>query len=281
MGLAHLVDDAVRLVLDLAGSGDVALLDQLVHLEEQLGHDGVGAADAAVRAHDTAGDELLIGAVEHGEAVRAARLNTGILEHLDVLGGHRGVLDRDDVGVLEHLVQQGHRQGGTGQLRDVVDDELGVGRGGAHGVPVVRDGVVGQVEVDRRDGRDGVNAALFSMGGQLDGICRVVAGDMGNNGDLALGLAHDGLQHGLALIRVLVDALAGGAADVNALDALGDQVAGQCLDALGGDGAVRCVAGVEGGDNAAIFVDVFHIQTLPVRKTVCKGFPRGGNCHRR
>ena len=32
MGLAHLVDDAVRLVLDLAGSGDVALLDQLVHL---------------------------------------------------------------------------------------------------------------------------------------------------------------------------------------------------------------------------------------------------------
>ena len=103
--------------------------------------------------------------------------------------GIEGVLDRDDVGVLEHLVQQGHRQGGTGQLRDVVDDELGVGRGGAHGVPVVRDGVVGQVEVDRRDGRDGVNAALFSMGGQLDGICRVVAGDMGNNGDLALGLA--------------------------------------------------------------------------------------------
>ena len=70
--------------------------------------------------------------------------------------------------------------------------------------------------------------------------------------------------------------LAGGAADVNALDALGDQVAGQCLDALGGDRTVRCVAGVEGGDNAAVFVDVFHIQTLPVRKTVCKGFPRGG-----
>ena len=132
------------------------------------------------------------------------------------------------------------------------------------------------MEVDRRDGRDGVNAALFSMGGQLDGVRRVVAGDVGNNGDLALGLAHDGLQHGLALIRVLVDALAGGAADVNALDALGDQVAGQCLDALGGDRAVRCVAGVEGRNNAAIFVDVFHIQTLPVRKTVCKGFPEGG-----
>ena len=102
------------------------------------------------------------------------------------------------------------------------------------------------MEVDRRDGRDGVNAALFSMGGQLDGVRRVVAGDMGDDGDLALGLAHDGLQHGLALIRVLVDALAGGTADVDA------------LDALGGDGAVRCIAGVEGGDDAAVFVDVFH-----------------------
>ena len=114
------------------------------------------------------------------------------------------------------------------------------------------------MEVDRRDGCDGVDAALLGVGGQLDGVRRVVAGDMGDDGDLALGLAHDGLQHGLALVRVLVDALAGGTADVDALDAFGDQVAGQCLDALGGDGAVRCIAGVEGGDDAAVFVDVFH-----------------------
>ena len=106
------------------------------------------------------------------------------------------------------------------------------------------------------------------MGGQLDGIGGIVAGNVGNNGDLALGLAHDSLQHGFALVRVLVDALAGGTADVDALDALGDQVAGQRLDALGGDRAVRCVAGVEGGDNTAVFIDIFHIQTLPVRNLV-------------
>ena len=114
------------------------------------------------------------------------------------------------------------------------------------------------MEVDGRDGRDGVNAALLGMGGQLDGIGGIVAGNVGNDGDLALGLAHDGLKNGFALVRMLVDALAGGTADVDALDALGDQVAGQCLDALGGDGAVRCIAGVEGGDDAAVFVDVFH-----------------------
>ena len=45
-------------------------------------------------------------------------------------------------------------------------------------------------------------------------------------------------ENGFALVGVLVDALAGGTADVDALDALGNQVAGQRLDALGGDRAV-------------------------------------------
>ena len=130
----------------------------------------------------------------------------------------------------------------------------------AHGVPVGGNGVVGQVEVDGRDGRDGVNAALLGMGGQLDGIGGIVAGNVGNDGDLALGLAHDGLKNGFALVRMLVDALAGGTADVDALDALGNQVAGQRLDALGGDRAVRCVAGIEGGDNTAVLGNVFHKQ---------------------
>ena len=84
---------------------------------------------------------------------------------------------------------------------------------------------------------------------------------MGDDGDLALGLAHHGLEHGLALIRVLVDALAGGTADVDALDALGDQVAGQRLDTLGRDGAIGRIAGIKRGDNAAVFGNVFHTNT--------------------
>src|SRR5699024_3043008 len=116
---------------------------------------------------------------------------------------------------------------------DVVDNELGVGGSGAHGVPVAGNGVFRQVEVDGGDGGDGVHAAGFGMGGQLHRVGGVVAGHMGDHGDLAPGLAHDGLQHGLALVGVLVDALARRAAHVHALDALGDQVAGQGLDALG------------------------------------------------
>ena len=82
---------------------------------------------------------------------------------------------------------------------------------------------------------------------------------MGDDGQLAFGFAHHGFQNGLALIHMLVDALAGGAAYIHALDALGDQVAGQCLDALGGDIALCVIAGVEGRDHALIFGDVFHI----------------------
>ena len=263
MGLAHLVDDAVSLVLDGAGCGQIALLDQLVHPDEQLRHDGVGAADAAVGTHGAARDKLLIGTVKDGKAILAAGGDAGVLEQLNVLRGHRGVLDGNDIRVLQHLLQQRHRQGGTGQLRNVVDDELGVGGGGAHRVPVVGNGVVRQVEVDRRDGGDCIHAALLGVGGQLDRVRRVVAGDMRNDGDLALRLAHDGLENGFALIGVLVDALAGGAADIDALDALGDQVAGQRLDALDRDRAVRCIAGIKCGDNAAVFIDVFHYTNTP------------------
>ena len=62
----------------------------------------------------------------------------------------------------------------------------------------------------------------------------------------------------LALIGVLVDALAGGAAHIHALDALGDQVAGEGFDALHGDIAVLVIAGIERGDNALILGKVFH-----------------------
>ena len=76
---------------------------------------------------------------------------------------------------------------------------------------------------------------------------------MGNDGDLAFGLAHDSFQQLLALIGVLVDALTGGAAHIDALDALGDQVAGQGFRALRGNIALCIIAGIERGDYAAVF----------------------------
>ncbi len=58
------------------------------------------------------------------------------------------------------------------------------------------------------------------MAGQLDAVGGVVAADVSDDGDFALGLTHDSFQHGLALIDVLIDALTGGAAHIHALNAL-------------------------------------------------------------
>lgn len=42
------------------------------------------------------------------------------------------------------------------------------------------------------------------------------AANMCNDGQLAFGFAHHCLQHGLALVHMLVDALTGGTADIHA-----------------------------------------------------------------
>jgi hypothetical protein len=114
------------------------------------------------------------------------------------------------------------------------------------------------VEVDGRDGSNGVHAHALGVFCQLDAVGSVVAADMGNHGDLALGFAHHGLQDLLALIGVLVDALTGRTADIHALDALGDQVAGEGLDALHRDVALCVIAGVKGREHTLIFGDIFH-----------------------
>ena len=51
---------------------------------------------------------------------------------------------------------------------------------------------------------------------------------------------------------------AGGAAHIHALDALGDQVAGEGLDALHRDVALSVIAGVKGREHTLIFGDIFH-----------------------
>ena len=132
--------------------------DQLVELQEQLGHHAVGAADAAVSADSAASHKLLVGTVEHDELALGS--HAGGLEHLDVLGWHGGVLHADDLGILQHGAQQIGGQGHAGQLGNVVDDEVGVGSGGRDVVPVLGNAVGGQLKVDGRDGGDGVHTQL-------------------------------------------------------------------------------------------------------------------------
>ena len=150
-------------------------------------------------------------------------------------------------------MQQAHGQAGACQLGDVIDDEIRVGGGSGHVIPILGNGILRQVEVDGRDGSNGVHAHALGMGCQLHAVGGIVAADMGNDGDLPFGLAHDSFQQLLALIGVLVDALTGGAAHIDALDALGDQVAGQGFRALRGNIALCIIAGIERGDDAAVF----------------------------
>ncbi len=70
------------------------------------------------------------------------------------------------------------------------------------------------------------------------------------------GLGHHVLQHQLALGHALVDALAGGAAHIQALHALADQVAGERPHPVGADGALIVIAGVECRDDALIFAEI-------------------------
>ncbi len=70
------------------------------------------------------------------------------------------------------------------------------------------------------------------MGCQLAGFMRVVAGHVGDHGAFAPDLLQDGFQALHALFLFLIDAFAGGAADIQALHAFADQVARQLFRPL-------------------------------------------------
>ena len=116
------------------------------------------------------------------------------------------------------------------------------------------------MEVDGRNGSDGIHTQAFRVGSQLLRVGGVVAGNVGDDCQLALGFRHDVLQHDLALFLALVDALAGGAANVQALDALVDEPAGQRPDALGVNLALGVITGIKRGNNALVFCNVLHIS---------------------
>ena len=209
----------VNLILDLAGRLHLTLLEVLIHLQEELGHNGIGTSDAGAGAHGQTGDELLIGPVKNEQIL--------VMPHLDILGWHGGVLHADHTGVFLHLPQQRGGQGHPRQLGDVVDDKVGVGGGGGDIIPVLGDAVLGQVEVDGRNGGDGVHPQALRVGGQHLAVGGVVACHVGDDNHLALGLGHHVLQHHLALLHALIDTLAGGTAHIQAVYALANQVAGQ------------------------------------------------------
>ena len=123
------------------------------------------------------------------------------------------------------------------------------------------------MEVDGGDGGDGIHAQAFRVGCQLLRVGGVVAGHVGNDGQLAFGLRHDVLQHHLALFLALVDALAGGAAHIDALHAFFDEPPGQCPDGLRIDAALGIVAGIERRENTLIFRNVLHINSLLIRES--------------
>ena len=108
------------------------------------------------------------------------------------------------------------------------------------------------------NGGDGIHTQALCVGSQLLGVGGVVAGDVSDDGQLALGLSHDVLQNQLALFLALVDALAGGTANVQTLNTLVDEPLGQSLGALDGDSTVVVVAGVQSRNNAFVLLNVLH-----------------------
>jgi hypothetical protein len=84
---------------------------------------------------------------------------------------------------------------------------------------------------------------------------------MGDDGQLAAHLRHDVFQGLLPLGHALVDALAGGAAHIQALYSLVQQELRQGPDRRGADLAVLVIAGVKGGEDTLVFGKVFHVVT--------------------
>ena len=145
---------------------------------------------------------------------------------IDFVHRHGGILHTDDPWVLPHLGKQALCQGHACQLGDIVDNEIRVGSCLAHGVPVGGNCILRQMEVDGRDGGDGVYPQALGMGGQLAAVGSIIAGHVGNDGELTAHLGHHVFQHQLALGYGLVNALSGGAAHIQALHTLAQQVTG-------------------------------------------------------
>ena len=158
MAAAHLINDAAAFVLNFAGQLHAPGVIAFENLEIELGHDGVGAADAAGRADSKTRDQLLVRTVEHDKLALGR-----IKPHLDILRRHRRVFNADDARIFSHFLQKLRAERDTRKLRDVIDDKIRVWRSCRDGVPIVRDGIRRQMEIDRRDSGNGIDAETFGV----------------------------------------------------------------------------------------------------------------------
>ncbi len=117
------------------------------------------------------------------------------------------------------------------------------------------------MEVNGGNGGNGIHAQALGVGGQVPAVRRVIAGHMGDDGQLAAHLGHYMFQGFLPLGHALVDALAGGAAYVQALNAFIQQIFGQCPDGGSVHAAAFIIAGVKSGENALVFRKISHFIT--------------------
>ena len=124
---------------------------------------------------------------------------------------------------------------------------------GGNIIPVLGHCVIRKVEIDGRNGGDGIRPHLLRMCRQGHTVRRVVASHMGNHRDTALGHSHNILQNNLPLLDSLVDALSGGTAHIQAVHALANQILRQCADSFGADGAGVIIAGIKCREDTGVF----------------------------
>ena len=253
MGGAHLVDNLVGGILDWHSLCQPALTHQLIHLQEQLRHDAIGAADACLGTDYPAADKLLIRAVEHDVVLTGC-----CLEHLNILHRHGGIFHTDNLRIFPHFSKEAAGQRHACQLRNVVDNKVSLRCSGANIVPILGNGMLRQAEVDWRYGGNGIHPQAFCVAGQLHAVLGIVAGHMGNHGQLALCHLHDIFQHNLLVLNALVDALPGGAVYIHALDALINEILCQLLHPLRADFTSLIVAGIKCRNNALVLIQISH-----------------------
>ena len=222
------VDHRVAPRLDLESPMDVAGLESAAQLDPSMSHQAVGAPDAAIRAGDEPREQHLVEAVEQQQVrERPAQL-------LHLIHVVRRLLDADDAGQTQQVLEVGETELDAGHRRNVVDDERqAAGRLDDRRI-VVADGRLGVAKVDRGNRRDRVVAVRRAAAGEPFGLA---------GGDRA-DVADQGAAPGRRLCRVAEDEfplvgaeqerLAGRSADVDAVEAMRERAVDESLQAGAG-----------------------------------------------
>ncbi len=113
------------------------------------------------------------------------------------------------------------------------------------------------------------------MGRQDTAVLCIVAGHMGDDGDLSARRLHHMLQCQLPVLHALVDALSRGAAHVQPFHTLFHQMRRKGLRPLAADLSVLVITRVECRDDSLIFLDIVsHIlSSMPVLRGLSNWAP--------